>query len=137
MGAPLGVSTGAFIFADGFSYFSGNPQACMNCHIMKPNFDAWTASTHRAVATCNDCHTSGPLVTKYFQKAVNGLLHSWAFTSGRFHEPIQIKSFNLEITKKSCLGCHQNLIDSSHFGALGFGTKNCTSCHINVGHRRW
>ncbi len=137
LGTPLGVSTATFLYADGFSYFSGNPKACMNCHIMRPHYDAWSGSTHRSVATCNDCHTSGSFFSKYSQKAVNGLLHSWAFTTDNFHEPIQIKDFNRKIATKSCLNCHSNLIETSHFGAVGFGKNQCLNCHKDVGHRRW
>jgi len=137
VGIPIGVSTGTFIYAAGFSYFSGNPKACMNCHVMKPNFDSWSASSHRAVATCNDCHTSGSAISKYSQKAINGFMHSWAFTVGNFHEPIQIKSFNQKIAKQSCLKCHSNLIEASHFGNTGFGHRDCLSCHSGVGHRKW
>ncbi len=137
VGIPLGVSTGTFIYADGFSYFSGNPKACMNCHVMKSNFDSWNTSSHKAVATCNDCHTSGSFISKYSQKALNGFMHSWAFTTGNFHEPIQIKPFNQRIAQQSCLKCHSNLIEASHFGNVGFGNRNCLNCHSNVGHRRW
>ena len=65
--AVLGICTGfgtyTFTYAQGFSYFSNDPRACMNCHIMREQFDGWQKSPHHAVASCNDCHTPG-----YMQK---------------------------------------------------------------------
>lgn len=134
---PTGTSVATFIYAKGFSYLSSNPKACMNCHVMESHYNAWTASSHRSVAACNDCHTSGSFVSKYGQKALNGFLHSWAFTTGLFHEPIQIKGFNRKIAMKNCLNCHSNLIEASRFQHAGFGNNNCLSCHQGVGHKRW
>lgn len=137
IGIPVGTSIATFIYADGFSYLKANPKACMNCHVMQSNYDRWMQSSHRAVANCNDCHTHGNMIQKYGQKALNGFLHSWAFTTGNFHEPIEIKGFNRKIAMKNCLSCHSNLIESSHFGKAGFGELDCLSCHQGVGHRRW
>lgn len=137
IGVPVGTSTATFIFADGFSYLSANPKACMNCHVMKDGFNSWEASSHHAFTSCNDCHTSGSTVSKYSQKAVNGILHSWAFSTGRFKEPIQIKDFNKKIVMQNCLQCHAQMIESSQFAHLGFGQSSCLSCHQNTGHRKW
>ncbi len=134
---PIGTSIATFVYADGFSYMKADPKACMNCHVMQSHFEAWTKSTHRAVAACNDCHTSGNIASKYSQKAVNGFLHSWAFTTGYFHEPIQIKGFNKRIVMKNCLSCHSQMEQASRFEHTGFGTKNCLDCHKGVGHTRW
>ncbi|MGE0528081.1 MAG: NapC/NirT family cytochrome c [Bdellovibrionales bacterium] len=136
-GVPAGVSTATFVTANGFSYFSSNSQACVNCHIMRDNFESWTASSHHAFTSCNDCHTHGSFISKYSQKALNGFLHSWAFTTGDFHEPIRIKEFNRKIAVQNCLRCHSQMIESSQFGHAGFGKNNCMSCHQNVGHRKW
>lgn len=133
----MGTSVATFVYAEGFSYLSANPQACVNCHIMQSHFDAWKNSTHRAVAACNDCHTSGSIISKYSQKALNGFLHSWAFTTGDFHEPLQIKDFNKKIAMNNCLKCHSNMIEASRFQHAGFGNTNCLSCHQGVGHKRW
>lgn len=137
VGIPLGSSIATFVYADGLSYMKSDPRACINCHIMESHFDAWKNSTHRSVAACNDCHTSGNFFSKYSQKALNGFLHSWAFTTGHFHEPIQIKDFNRRIALKNCLSCHSNLIESSRFQHTTFGNRDCLTCHQGVGHKRW
>ena len=51
--AVLGICTGfgtyTFTYAQGFSYFSNDPRACMNCHIMREQFDGWQKAPHHAV----------------------------------------------------------------------------------------
>ena len=62
-GALLGIAVGicgfTFTYAKGGSYLTNNPAACANCHVMREQYDDWSKSSHRAVATCNDCHTPG------------------------------------------------------------------------------
>ena len=60
-----GLGTYTFTYAKGLSYFSNDPRACMNCHIMREHFDGWQKSPHHAVATCNDCHTPHTFFAKY------------------------------------------------------------------------
>ena len=67
-------------------------------------------SSHRAVATCNDCHTPPGLVPKYFTKAEHGFFHSLAFTTGNFHDPIQIKERSRRVTENACRKCHQDIV---------------------------
>lgn len=137
VGAPVGTGLATFIFADGHSYLSSNPKACVNCHIMQSQFDSWQTSSHKAIAACNDCHSNGSIIEKYSQKAVNGFLHSFAFTTGYFHEPIRIKGFNKNITQRSCLSCHESFVSSTHLTNEGLKNRFCTDCHKEVGHRKW
>jgi cytochrome c nitrite reductase small subunit len=65
---------------------------------MNEQYDGWPKSWRRAVVTCNDCHTPANFLGKYATKASNGFWHSFYFATGAFHEPIQIKKRNLEIT---------------------------------------
>lgn len=71
-GALLGIGGYTFIYADGAAYLTNNPAACANCHIMQSHYDAWIKSSHRSVATCNDCHTPAGFIPKYMTKASNG-----------------------------------------------------------------
>src|SRR5690242_21733876 len=81
LGVLVGVGGFTFIYARGASYLTNDPRACVNCHIMREQFDGWVASSHRAVAVCNDCHAPHDFVGKYVTKAVNGFNHSFAFTT--------------------------------------------------------
>jgi cytochrome c nitrite reductase small subunit len=54
LGLLAGVGIYTFRYAEGLSYFSTDPAACMNCHIMRPQYNAWLSSSHHTVATCID-----------------------------------------------------------------------------------
>ncbi len=134
--AGLGMYT--FIYAKGASYLTNNPAACANCHIMQEHYDGWVKASHRSVAGCNDCHTPQNFAGKYLAKASNGFWHSFAFTTGRFHEPLQIKEHNREITENACRHCHQDIVsnlDGAH-AAKGEAQLSCIRCHNSVGHQR-
>lgn len=137
IGLVAGIGGYTFIYAKGASYLTNNPGACANCHIMQDHFDAWLKSSHRAVAVCNDCHTPPGLVGKYMTKASNGFWHSFAFTTGRFPEPLRIKPHNREIAEQACRKCHQEIV-----GAIegphrdDEGQLSCIRCHNSVGHLR-
>jgi cytochrome c nitrite reductase small subunit len=134
IGLAFGVGGYTFIYAKGGSYLTDDPAACANCHIMQDHFDAWLKSSHRAVATCNDCHTPANLIPKYASKANNGFWHSFAFTTGRFPDPIQIKPHNHDITERACRKCHESIVLAieSH----GANQLSCVRCHNDVGHPR-
>src|SRR5262245_63685565 len=104
LGAVFGLAGGlggyTFIYARGASYLTNDPSACRNCHVMQEEFDGWVTSSHRGVATCNDCHAPHALLPKLETKMRNGFRHSFAFTSGRFPEPIRITRHNEEITEQ-------------------------------------
>jgi cytochrome c nitrite reductase small subunit len=53
-GVLIGVGSYTFLYAHGLSYLSSDPKACVNCHIMQPQFDSWQKASHHAVATCVD-----------------------------------------------------------------------------------
>src|SRR5690606_24278392 len=88
LGVFAGVGLVTFDHAEGLSYFSTDPAACANCHIMQPQYDSWQNSSHHTVATCVDCHLPHDFIGKYRAKAENGYHHSVGFTFQNFHEPI-------------------------------------------------
>jgi cytochrome c nitrite reductase small subunit len=134
LGLAVGIGSYTFIYAKGYSYLSNNPATCANCHVMQGHYDAWVRSSHKAVATCNDCHAPEALVTKYYTKAANGFWHSLKFTTGRFADPLRIRAVNHRVTESACRRCHQAMvhdIDARHGAAAGF---SCLRCHASVGH---
>jgi cytochrome c nitrite reductase small subunit len=135
IGVAAGLSVYTFVYAKGASYLMNDPAACVNCHVMNEQYDGWLKSSHRAVATCNDCHTPANFFGKYATKASNGFWHSFYFTIGNFHEPIQIKKRNLEITEQACQKCHAEIAQAIAWphGAEG-GEASCVRCHRSVGH---
>lgn len=138
LGAALGLALGlgiyTFTYAKGAAYLTNNPAACANCHIMQEQYDGWIKSSHRSVATCNDCHTPQGFFAKYANKASNGFWHSYAFTTGRFHEPIQIKAHNREITENACRKCHEDIVQAIESPHPDQNKTSCLQCHRSVGH---
>lgn len=129
----LGMSIFTFVQAEGHSYFSDNSSACVNCHVMQDQFEAWGHSSHARVASCNDCHSPHDnVVNQYFAKAVNGFNHSAAFTLGSYDEVITIKPFNVEIVNDNCVYCHADLVHS--MADDQDNSLRCTSCHAGIGH---
>ena len=130
----MGLAGFTFVYAKGGSYLSNDPQACANCHIMQEHLDGWIRASHRTVATCNDCHTPPGLVSKYWVKASNGFSHSFAFTTGWFHEPIRITPRNHEVAENNCRGCHQDIVSAIEANSSKHPRTSCIRCHTDVGH---
>lgn len=134
-GVLLGVGGYTFRYAEGLSYFSADPKACVNCHIMQPQYDSWQKASHHSVATCVDCHLPHDFVGKYLAKAENGYHHSKAFTLQDFHEPIMIKQKNSDILQANCVDCHESMVHEMGPGATTAPDAiSCVHCHSDVGH---
>ena len=144
IGVTLGLGGYTFVAAKGASYLSDDPAVCMNCHIMREQFDGWQKASHHGQAICNDCHLPHDnAVHKYFVKASNGYYHSKAFTFQDFAEPIRIKPGNAKVLEDNCLRCHGALTSEiTAHGTLGVPTDpkqkadlyGCVRCHQEVGH---
>jgi cytochrome c nitrite reductase small subunit len=127
-----------FFYAKGWSYLTNDPAACANCHVMTGHYDAWLKGSHRTAAMCNDCHTPHDPIGKYATKADHGFWHSYAFTTGDFHEPIRMKARSREVVEHACRRCHEpivDMIDARPAGAAhGDAEMSCIRCHESVGH---
>jgi cytochrome c nitrite reductase small subunit len=133
-GLATGIGGYTFLYANGASYLTNDPAACANCHVMQTHYDAWRKSSHHAVAVCNDCHAPHDFFGKYLTKARNGFNHSWAFTTGWFHEPFQITPLNRAVTEGACRDCHADVVHAIDTRPGG-GPLDCIRCHAGVGHR--
>ncbi|MFM7281961.1 MAG: cytochrome c nitrite reductase small subunit [Planctomycetia bacterium] len=130
-GLALGIGAYTFEYAEGLSYLSTDPRACVNCHIMQPQFDSWQKASHHTVAGCVDCHLPAEGIEKWIAKASNGWHHSKGFTFQDFEEPIRIKGDNARILQNNCLRCHTELV---HDLIASDGGMSCVHCHRGVGH---
>jgi cytochrome c nitrite reductase small subunit len=136
LGVPLGVGAFTFVYAKGFSYLSTDPKACVNCHIMNPQYDAWMKSGHRHAATCVDCHLPAHGIAKWLAKGDQGFRHSLAFTLQNFHEPIAITAGDRVIVADNCRRCHADLVHAMAAGSdAGTELIDCLHCHADAGHR--
>jgi cytochrome c nitrite reductase small subunit len=135
LGLAAGIGGYTFRYAEGLSYFSADPTACMNCHIMRPQYNAWQKSSHHGVAVCIDCHLPHDFIGKYLAKAENGYRHSKEFTAQTFAEPIRIQARGRAILQANCVYCHDALVhDSAAAVTATTGELTCVHCHASVGH---
>lgn len=135
LGILAGVGGFTFHYAEGLSYFSKDPRACANCHIMQTQLDSWQKSSHHAVAGCADCHLPSSFVAQYLAKAENGYRHSTAFTLQNFHEPIRITERNSRILQASCIECHREFVHNLVEGSTTDpNAVRCVHCHRSAGH---
>lgn len=142
-GAFVGLSLYTMTISRATSYLFDEPAACVNCHVMAPHYATWFHSSHRAAATCNDCHVPHDNVfNQYLTKAQDGARHAYVFTLRAEPDIIRLNDRAERIVQDNCLRCHATLNErvSAHrvTGAdltAGVG-KTCWSCHREVPHGR-
>lgn len=140
VGILIGASVFTAFYAEAFSYLSDDPETCVNCHVMRPQFEGWAAGPHHAVATCNDCHVPHEsFLAKWLGKASNGYHHSRAFTLQDYPDPIRIKASSSEVLEENCIRCHADLLRdvTGHSGSgsgAGWKPPTCVYCHRSAGH---
>jgi len=125
------------------SYLSDNPETCINCHVMNPQFSDWAHSSHRRVATCNDCHVPHDnLFSKYLFKAKDGLRHATIFTLRTEPQVIFIREEGRAAVQKNCIRCHERVVGMELPGGMPPGYRNhlperqCLDCHRETPHSR-
>jgi cytochrome c nitrite reductase small subunit len=133
----------AFKLSNAISYLSDDEHACINCHVMTPQYATWFHSSHRERAKCNDCHVPHDnIFRKYFFKASDGLRHSFMFTFNLEPQVIRIKEAGKSVTQENCIRCHKNQIENVSINTITL--KNslegkghlCWDCHREVPHGR-
>lgn len=133
-GIPAGVGAFTFGYAKGFSYLSTDPRACVNCHVMNEQYDAWLKSGHRHTATCVDCHLPHEGLAKWIAKADHGFRHSAAFTLQNFKEPIEITPRDRVLVLENCMRCHGELVQALTASDGHERGLDCLHCHAGAGH---
>lgn len=142
-GASFGIGLFALYIGNALSYLSDDPRACMNCHVMAPQFATWERSSHARVAVCNDCHVpQDNFLEKYWFKAQDGLRHASMFTLRMEPQVIQIKDAGMEAVQDNCVRCHEHL--NSRVATTNATVKTaphgdgrlCWQCHREVPHGR-
>jgi cytochrome c nitrite reductase small subunit len=136
LGVTMGLGAFTFDYGEGLSYFSTDPKACVNCHVMNDQYSSWQKASHHAVAKCVDCHLPVDLIPKYLAKGDNGYRHSKGFTFNDFHDPIMIKPQNSKILQENCLRCHGDFVHNIVAGSSSMtpDSVQCVHCHMSVGH---
>lgn len=115
------------------SYLADSSTTCINCHIMRPQYDSWQHSKHREVASCNDCHVPhDSLLKKYAFKAKDGMRHATVFTLRREPQSIRAIDASSKAIQENCLRCHGQLLSNAFM--LVDSARRCTDCHHEVPH---
>lgn len=134
IGTFAGLGTFTFRYAEGLSYFSKRPEACVNCHIMQTQYDGWQKASHHTAAVCVDCHLPERFIPKYIAKAENGWRHGQRFTTQNFAEPMFVQEAGRRILENNCIRCHGPLVATMEAHAGLREDTQCLHCHANVGH---
>jgi cytochrome c nitrite reductase small subunit len=143
----LGVLTGLAFYilriSNAVSYLSDEPETCINCHVMNPQYATWNHSSHREVAHCNDCHVPhNNAINKYYFKAMDGLRHATIFTLRAEPQVIFIKEAGKAVVQDNCIRCHEKLV-TDNAGIARFDSfrhfrtdRACVDCHRETPHGR-
>lgn len=148
IGSFLGATAYTAHYAKATSYLSDDPRACVNCHVMNDQYNAWSSSSHHSKATCNDCHVPhDSVLSKYLVKAEHGYRHSKGFTFNDFHEPIRMTPGSRTVVIDNCVRCHDAMTHDIRLSAGGRGSGvgsgvnseggnavDCIHCHASVAH---
>ena len=141
----LGIFFGLILFTlhvgRATSYLSDDPAACVNCHVMAPQFATWQNSSHGRFTVCNDCHVpQNSIFEKYFFKASDGLRHSYMFTFRLEPQVIRIHEAGRNAVQKNCIRCHSEQIHPISVRAITaqsiqeYGEGYCWDCHRETPH---
>lgn len=127
-----------------FSYFSDNPKACINCHVMNTHYATWQHSSHARAANCLDCHADNSgVINKYIAKAIDGYNHGTAFSFDLYGDSIKISDTGAKRTQQNCINCHSELVSNVINGGdinhgkedVGvIGARKCWECHKGIPH---
>jgi cytochrome c nitrite reductase small subunit len=142
-GIMTGLGISVFQLSNAISYLSDDPRACINCHVMTPEYATWEHSSHRQWATCNDCHVPHDnILRKYYFKAQDGFRHASMFTLRLEPQVIQIKDAGKTVVQENCIRCHLKLVNPVSIANVTY--KNfthgegslCWTCHRETPHGR-
>lgn len=142
-GAMFGLIFYLLYISNAVSYMSDDPETCVNCHIMAPEYATWSHSSHRETASCNDCHVPhNNAFNKYYFKAKDGMRHAYMFTLRKEPQTIFIKDEGKEVVHNNCLRCHDNLVRDDKLLMVtntyhdSFKERKCWECHRETPHGR-
>lgn len=141
LGIIFGLVSFLFYVSKAHSYLSDKPETCMNCHIMAPQYATWQHSSHREVATCNDCHVPhNNFFNHYYFKAKDGMRHATIFTLRNEPQVIYIHEAGRNVVQQNCYRCHAELLTDEKLNSYQNqyhdfrSNRQCSDCHSEVPH---
>ncbi len=143
VGTLAGLLMLALYVGNATSYLSDQPETCVNCHVMDPQYASWEHGSHRRAATCNDCHVPHDnFVRKWLFKASDGARHAFVFTLRLEPQVIQVKSAGTRVIQENCKRCHAFTLCAvsarkvTAADAENGNGKLCWECHRETPHGR-
>ena len=143
LGAIVGLGIYIAKLANVASYLTDDPRACINCHVMTPQYITWNHSSHREVASCNDCHVPHDNVFKqYAFKAKDGIYHATIYTLRSEPEAIVMHEAGREAVQNNCIRCHVDQVTDAKMQSWTIThtsdrlERTCWECHRETPHGR-
>jgi cytochrome c nitrite reductase small subunit len=143
LGFAVGLLVLVFRVSRASSYLSDNPETCVNCHVMAPQFATWFHSRHRQVASCNDCHVPHDNILRHYAfKASDGARHAFMFTFRLEPQVIRIHSAGQRVVQENCIRCHATTVDETRLTQVrgddvhASDGLRCWACHRETPHGR-
>lgn len=97
----IGITIIGLVSVIGVTYATSFPKFCAVCHIMKPEYATWEASSHSQIS-CVACHVDPGLVNALKHK-VEATKELYMYLTKTYELPIQL---NEKIPDNRCLQCH-------------------------------
>lgn len=117
------------------TYLSDDPEVCVNCHVMRPEYVSWRHSSHAEVAHCNDCHVPHEsFLSHWLFKARDGLWHATVFTMRWEPQVIRLSDRAVPVVEANCRRCHGHLVSFTSLREHQPGDLRCWDCHNDVPH---
>ncbi len=141
LGAFFGLGIVVIYISRAYSYLSNEPEVCMNCHIMAPQYATWQRGSHGKATTCLDCHVPHNNIIRQFAfKGEDGTRHAFMFTFRMEPQVIRVREPGMGVIQENCIRCHTHLIQETSLVEVtleqhkaGNG-KLCWECHREVPH---
>ncbi len=110
---------------------------------MTAEYITWDHSSHRNVASCNDCHVPhNNVFNKYYFKAKDGLYHATIFTLRMEPQAIKMREPSEKVVQNNCIRCHSDQVADAKMSAWVENhqenrfERKCWECHRETPHGR-
>lgn len=110
---------------------SGSPDFCSQCHVMGPQYEAWSHMGAHRRKLCVDCHLpNGNTGIHYIWKTIDGLKDAAFFYSGSVPERIRLTPHGEKVLQANCIRCHESAVEFVDH------ERKCWECHRRLAHTR-
>jgi len=107
---------------------SESPEFCAACHVMLPQYAAWSHNVHRYIR-CVDCHLPNDNQFNHFLwKGIDGTKDVVFFTIGRIPDPIRLSPHGSRFVQANCISCHKDMFANMD------KQRRCWDCHRQQRH---